>query len=92
MDQEVQHQGTLIEESGEDARVMVTTELSARVLRCTCKHPENHPGVPCPQARVVDLGVLAYWHRNPVKRVWGRLTKGVYKRNLLAFINKLTEV
>ena len=25
--------------------------------------------------RVEDLGVIAYWHRNPLRRIWWRVTQ-----------------
>lgn len=52
--------------------------LGAVVLRCTCTADQKAApawhgarGIPCPQAKQVPLGDIAYWHRNPIKRlVW----------------------
>ena len=55
---------------------------SAKVLRCTCTDTEKSApdwharlGLPCPKARVVDLGTLAYWHRNPLRRFLWRVSQ-----------------
>jgi len=46
--------------------------FKAIILRCTCK-PEKmkHSGKPCPRAKAVDLGVVSYYHKNPIRRlIW----------------------
>lgn len=42
--------------------------IQATVLRCTCGTPSQHAGQPCPQALAEPLGIIAYYHRNPIKR------------------------
>jgi hypothetical protein len=45
--------------------------ISAVVTRCGCGKPASHLGAVCPHpSAVTDLGVIAYWHRNPLKRAW----------------------
>jgi hypothetical protein len=51
----------------------VEHELSARIIRCACNAPQTHAGQVCPRGQIVDLGLLSYWHRNPIKRIIGRL-------------------
>ncbi len=46
------------------------TSIHAVVLRCGCGSPATlHPSGPCPTPRASeDLGTVAYWHRNPLRR------------------------
>lgn len=37
--------------------------------------PETAARLGVPVGTPVDLGTLAYWHRNPIRRFWGRLTR-----------------
>ena len=41
--------------------------------------PESAAKLGVPVGTEVDLGTLAYYHRNPVRRLWGNLNK--IKRN-----------
>ena len=45
--------------------------VEAVITRCGCGEPaQRHPGAACPQPRRVErLGVVALWHRNPLRRV-----------------------
>jgi hypothetical protein len=43
--------------------------IQAVVIRCDCGEPASHPDAPCPAGRPVDLGRIAYWHRNPIRRL-----------------------
>lgn len=56
--------------------------IEAVVVRCGCKsdwrqiHERYEDGSygPCPTPkRVQDLGVISYWHRNPLRRLFWRL-------------------
>lgn len=44
--------------------------ISATVIRCGCPPGEmDHLGEVCYRPRATeDLGVVSYWHRNPVRR------------------------
>jgi len=57
-----------------------SAELGLTVIRCGCGDPDQHLGSVCPRPREVEqLGTVAYWHRNPLKRLWwrvGRFFKG----------------
>lgn len=50
--------------------------IEAVVTRCGCGDPDRyHPGKPCPRPqKVEDRGVVSYFHRNPLKRWWWKLT------------------
>lgn len=53
-----------------------SAEVEATITRCTCGERgldpgAVHPGSPCPRGRVIHLGVVAYYHKNPFKR-WAR--------------------
>jgi hypothetical protein len=62
------------------AEVCVSTtqevSLEGRVIRCGCtlaqkQAPDWHArrGIDCPNPRAIeDLGRMAYWHRNPLRR------------------------
>lgn len=59
-----------------------SASVEATVIRCGCTPEQKaapdwharHNKV-CPRPRYVeDRGVVAYYHRNPFKRVWFRLT------------------
>lgn len=63
-------------------------EIEARVTRCGC-HPRQKlsptwhgkRGEPCPCPRALeDLGRVAYWHRNPLRRLAWRLSQWVRGR------------
>lgn len=43
-------------------------ETYATVVRCTCGEPASHVGVPCPVGRVEQLGMIQFYHRNPLRR------------------------
>jgi hypothetical protein len=53
------------------AKQMIVEQV---VLRCTCGDPTSHVPEPCPSALAVNLGVTAFWHKNPLRRIWHRLT------------------
>lgn len=43
--------------------------ITAVVTRCGCGAPAAHAGLPCPRPRASEnLGTIAYWHRNPLRR------------------------
>ena len=50
-------------------------EWQAVIIRCGCGDPDSHngkrgPASPCPTPRgMEDLGVVAFWSRNPFKRL-----------------------
>jgi hypothetical protein len=50
----------------------VSQELSAIVTL----GPESAEALGVPVGTTVDYGVLAYWHRNPLKRLWRRIGGG----------------
>ena len=54
------------------AHVGTEQTIAAQVIRCTCGAPAAHAGTPCPQGRVEDLGIIHYWHRNPIRRLIGQ--------------------
>ena len=54
---------------------IASSSVEGIVVRCTCTDAQKRaPGwhgaenEPCPQGRAVDLGVIAYWHKNPLRR------------------------
>ncbi len=47
---------------------MKQMETHATVVRCTCGAPASHLGIPCPVGRVEQLGMIQFYHRNPLKR------------------------
>jgi hypothetical protein len=47
--------------------------ISAVVTRCTCGNPAAHIPDPCPGGTAEDRGVIAYYHRNPIKRLLWRI-------------------
>lgn len=50
---------------------MKSVELSAVVI----VGPETAARLGVPVGTAIDQGTLAYWHRNPIRRFWGRLTR-----------------
>lgn len=54
----------------QNARAVNETLVDAVVIRCTCGAPESHQGAPCPVGTREDLGTVAYWHKNPLRRLW----------------------
>ena len=61
--------------------------VSGKRIRCTCTDEQKaaadwhgRRNVPCPVGRVEDLGELAFWHRNPLKRWAWRLGQLVRRR------------
>ena len=45
--------------------------VSAVICRCTCPEGQGqlrHPGAPCPNGILIDLGVVAYHDTNPFKQ------------------------
>jgi hypothetical protein len=50
------------------------SSLAAVVTRCGCGTPGQHAGTVCPRPRAVEnKGVIAYWHKNPLRRLLWRL-------------------
>jgi hypothetical protein len=50
--------------------------VEAVVIRCGCGDPARHRDTPCQQPRAIeDRGVIAYYHRNPLKRLAWRLRR-----------------
>lgn len=50
-----------------------SAEFEATITRCTCGErglswADVHPFGPCPNGRVIPLGLVAYYHKNPFKR------------------------
>lgn len=50
---------------------MRSLELTAKIIA----GPETAARLGVPVGTEIDLGTLAYWHRNPIRRFWGRLTR-----------------
>lgn len=52
--------------------------IAATVIRCTCAaNEQSHTGAPCPRGRSEPLGVISYYHKNPLKRwLWAARHKG----------------
>ena len=49
-------------------------KLHAVVVRCGCGNPSSHAGLACPTPRASEsLGVIAFWHRNPLIRLLYKL-------------------
>lgn len=46
-----------------------SASISAMVTRCTCGNPSLHIPDPCPGGRAEDHGVIAYYHKNPLRRL-----------------------
>ena len=64
------------------ASSIASSSVEGIVIRCTCTaaqklSPAWHgtQGLPCPQGQTVDLGVIAYWHANPLRRWAWRLSQ-----------------
>lgn len=65
-------------EKAAEGRTIAEVAISAIVTRCGCGDPENvHPRNedgsmgPCPTPRATeDHGVISYYHRNPLRRLW----------------------
>lgn len=78
---------------GAPVKKMATVE--AVVTRCGCsdeqkRSPEWHaaqkPPQPCPNPRKVeDMGVVSFWHRNPLKRLRFWLLKNVLQLKRVDF-------
>jgi hypothetical protein len=50
--------------------------IEAVVTRCGCGNPAGHAGRVCPNPRQVEnRGVVSFYHRNPFKRLWWKLTR-----------------
>lgn len=65
------------------AESIAEAEVSLVVNRCTCD-PEkmDHPGEPCPNGRLEDLGVVAYYSQSRLKRwSWAIRHKLGFARN-----------
>lgn len=56
-----------------DVSQPTSATVSAVVIRCTCGKPESHAGQVCPKGKAVDLGVISYYHRNPLRRLAWRI-------------------
>jgi hypothetical protein len=48
---------------------------SAELMGKVIVGPESAARLGIPVGTEVDLGTLAYYHKNPVKRFWGMITK-----------------
>ena len=63
-----------------------SASLSAVVIRCGCGDPDGHNGLrgpagPCPRPRATeDLGVVAYYHCNPLRRLLWHLRQQLARR------------
>ena len=57
------------------AQQPISTSVSAVVVRCTCGNPASHAGAVCPQGKTQDMGVISYWHRNPLRRLAWRVKR-----------------
>lgn len=58
-----------------DTRVVEEATIEATIIRCRCGNPASHPDAVCPQGVAVPLGVVSYYHRNPLRRLWWRFTQ-----------------
>lgn len=48
-----------------------SVELAAAIIA----GPETAARLGVPVGSTVDLGTLAYWNRNPIRRFWSRVTR-----------------
>lgn len=48
---------------------IVERKLSAVIIRCKCDDAASHEGASCPTGQIEQLGVISYWHRNPLRRL-----------------------
>lgn len=46
-----------------------SAQIDAVVIRCGCGDPASHAGQVCPMGIPVELGTIAYFHRNPLRRL-----------------------
>ncbi len=46
-----------------------SAQIDAIVTRCGCGDPDSHKGEICPKGIRVNLGTIAYFHRNPLRRL-----------------------
>lgn len=46
-----------------------SAQIDAVVIRCGCGNPASHTGQVCPMGIPVELGTIAYFHRNPLRRL-----------------------
>jgi hypothetical protein len=60
------------------ARTERSAQIEVVVSRCQCVVKGQHPGEPCPTGRVVDFGIVSYWHKNPLRR-WAWAIKQAFK-------------
>lgn len=63
-----------------DMQVPVNAEsaqIDAVVIRCGCGDPTSHLGEVCPKGILVNLGTVAYFHRNPLRRLAWELKQTV---------------
>lgn len=54
-------------------------QIDAVVIRCGCGKPHSHAGKVCPKGKREDHGTIAYWHKNPLRRLWFKITKAFNK-------------
>jgi len=49
--------------------------IRAKVIRCKCSNPKQHAdaGLVCPEGVSEGTRVVAYWHRNPLRRLAFRI-------------------
>lgn len=48
-----------------------SVELTAKIIA----GPETAARLGVPVGTEIELGTLAYWHRNPIRHFWGRITR-----------------
>ncbi len=53
--------------------------VEATVIRCTCGTPAAHAGAVCPAGRAQALGLIGYYHVNPLRRLAYRVRRFLRK-------------
>ncbi len=54
-----------------------SAQIDAVVIRCGCGNPASHAGQVCPMGIPVELGTIAYFHRNPLRRLAWELKQAI---------------
>lgn len=54
-----------------------SAQIDAVVIRCGCGNPDSHKGEVCPKGKPVNLGTIAYFHRNPLRRLAWELKQAI---------------
>jgi hypothetical protein len=71
---------TGIEETMQVVDGISEASISAVIIHCNCDNPPSHLGEPCPTGLLEELGVVSYYHKNPLKRLIWSANRKVFKK------------